>query len=195
MSVRINSGPFEPYEWPTREQWAEQRRNNYWDSESPHPYLASRRLSNYASAAEIAAVIVALQEAYRDYGRQMRAAKALAGPLARQRGEGSGPYIKRYLAMSEAEQDIAGEPDVLRVKRREVNEVLKQLREDWVPWRWAMSSPPPLDAIMARYEAAVRAGDEKWIAEVAAAPIDDAAWAEELERRRDIERRHPDWFA
>jgi hypothetical protein len=42
--------------------------------------------------------------------------------------------------------------------------------------------------IVARYEAAVKAGDDKYVAECAALPIDDAAWQKELERRASIER-------
>ena len=49
-------------------------------------------------------------------------------------------------------------------------------------------TPPALDAIIARYEAAVQAGDERYVAECAARSVDDAAWQQELQRRAEIER-------
>jgi hypothetical protein len=36
--------------------------------------------------------------------------------------------------------------------------------------------PPPLDAIVARYEAVVRDADDRWHEEVAVRPIYDATW-------------------
>jgi Protein of unknown function (DUF3102) len=41
-----HSGSYTP-KWPSRERWAEQRRCAYWDSNCPHPFTASRRLSLY----------------------------------------------------------------------------------------------------------------------------------------------------
>jgi hypothetical protein len=68
------------------------------------------------------------------------------------------------------------------------------LRQGEVPFRWLPvagleTPPPPLDAIIDRYEAAVKAGDDRYVAEVEARPIDDAAWQKELERRRWLEAR------
>ena len=63
-------------------------------------------------------------------------------------------------------------------------------------WRYTLVPPPPLDAIMARYEAAVREAEAKWCERVAATPIDDAAWEQELEWRRkcDDDAAHPERF-
>jgi hypothetical protein len=44
--------------------------------------------------------------------------------------------------------------------------------------------PAPLDAIVRRYLVAKHAADEAWARDVAATPVDDAAWEQELERRR-----------
>jgi hypothetical protein len=41
-----------------------------------------------------------------------------------------------------------------------------------------------LDAIVRRYLVAKQAADEAWERDVAATPVDDAAWEDELERRR-----------
>jgi hypothetical protein len=40
--------------------------------------------------------------------------------------------------------------------------------------------PPPLDAIVARYEAVVGDADVRWHEEVATRPIYDAPWEQEL---------------
>jgi hypothetical protein len=146
------------YPWPSREEWA-RRRCTSCDSEKPHK--AGRDLSFYASPEEIAAAISALRKIWNDYGRQMKAA--------------------------------AAEPvDTLRYQRREINDVIKQLHNGMVPWRWVgtgMQTPPlPLEVIIARYKAAVKDADERYVTKVAQAPIDDAAWERELARRRSIEK-------
>jgi hypothetical protein len=179
------------HQWPTREEWAERHRSAYWDSESPHPYTASRKLSLYATPEEIGTSIAALRKIWCDYGHQMKTAKARIGPLAQQPGERNRDYTSRYLAMSDEEQELVGETSNPQWWRREVNKVIEQLRDGSVPWRLTCigisTLPAPLDAIIARYEAAVQAGNEKYVAEVAARPIDDAAWAEELRHRRRID--------
>jgi hypothetical protein len=72
--------------------------------------------------------------------------------------------------------------------RHEINDVLGQLRNSKVPWRVVASiRTQPLDVIVARYEAAVQATHERFAAECAARPIDDAAWEEELRRRARVE--------
>jgi hypothetical protein len=139
--------------WPSREEWARDRRTVYADMENPHP--ATRQLSAYATADEIAAAIAAVKAIHREVCRAER----------------------------------VGKPS--RADRNEVNDVLRRLRSDLVPWRWVAmgcSTPPaPLDAIMARYQAAKKQADARWQTEVEATPIDDAAWKEELQRRRRIE--------
>jgi hypothetical protein len=77
-----------------------------------------------------------------------------------------------------------------RDRRRDINEVIRQMRNGEVPWRVLHSiRTQPLDAILTRYEAAVQAGDEKYIADCAARPVDDAAWQQELDQCAEIERR------
>jgi hypothetical protein len=55
-------------EWPSREEWARQRRTCYYDL-SPN---VSRSLSDYATSAEIEALIVAMRERWKALGRQVR---------------------------------------------------------------------------------------------------------------------------
>ncbi|UGX95790.1 hypothetical protein G6321_00011880 [Bradyrhizobium barranii subsp. barranii] len=171
------------YDWPSREEWAERRRSAYWDSESPHPYRASGKLSHYASPEEITAAITGLKKPWADYGRQMKAAAAKAGPLARQAGERDTVWVSRFLSMGGEDRELAGESECIRADRREINRLIKELRDGSVSWGNMRDKLPLLDTIVVRYEAAVQAGDEKFIAECAARPVDDAAWQAELEWR------------
>jgi hypothetical protein len=178
-------------DWPSREEWAIQGRTAYCD-EGGHRYTASSELSLYANPEEIATAIAALQKMWRDYGTDMRAAQKVAGPLARQSNERRRDWGQRWLAMTDVEQKLANEVESFRDKRELINRVIKTMRNNGVPW-WQFgraAPPPPLDAIIARYEAAVQAGDEKWKAEVAARPVDDAAWASELEHRGRIDQNY-----
>jgi len=50
--------------WPSREEWAYRRQHPYWDSETGCPFddKYGHRLSDYATAEEIAALIAAMKE-------------------------------------------------------------------------------------------------------------------------------------
>jgi hypothetical protein len=175
-------------EWPTREQWAEQQRAAYWDSDIPHPYNASRRLSDYATPDEIHAIIAELKALWSTYGREMKAVKD--HPAVKRSDESLSDYLTRLKTMSETEKEISGRPINMKYRRSEINEMLKQLRNGEVPFRGLdpiRAAAPLCDALLARYEAAAEAGIQKYVDECAARPVDDAAWARELERRAEIE--------
>jgi hypothetical protein len=185
-------------DWPTREQWARNRTTVFAGDENPHP--ASRRLSDYASADEIAAAIEAIKAARLQTLRTERAADLALGLLGRQRGESRRGYETRFRTMSRAEQDRVIDSVPSSYDLHELNETLKQLKGGVVPWRrvWAAlgSEPAPLSPIMARYEAALKQTHKAWEQEVAQTPVDDAAWAKELEWRRkcDDDDAHPERF-
>jgi hypothetical protein len=73
--------------------------------------------------------------------------------------------------------------------RQEINSAIRELRSGKVPEKalWLENPPAPFDVIVKRYRAAKDATDTKWKAEIAARPIDDAAWQKELERRAWLE--------
>ena len=154
--------------WPTREAWAKERRTPH---DGGHPYIPSRELSLYASPEEIAAAIAALRMIWSEYGRHMKIASREAGPLARWPRENSYAYDNRFLAMSETERELAHRVDRWRDKRQAVKLAIKALREGFVPeWSVLLRSPPsPLVAIIGRYDDAVKAGDERYAAEIAGA--------------------------
>ena len=139
---------------------------------------------------EVASVVSMLKKTRRDHGRRMQAARERAGSLAQQHGETLRQFDKRYLAMSDAERELAGEASHFQSMRRDINEIIATLQNNAaVPWPLPHGDyqPPLLLEIAARYEAASKAADERYIAEVAARPVDDAAWQQELERRRHFE--------
>jgi hypothetical protein len=172
------------FDWPIREQWAERRRTVYADMENPRP--ATRRLSAYATAEEIVAAIDAAKAFRRDCLRAQRAANRALGPLGRQKGESARAYDKRIMTMTKDERDIAWE-SLPSWDQEKINGVLKELQNGVVPWRWISNKLPALDLIINRYEVAAKQADAAWHKEVAATPIDDAAWELELERRRQCE--------
>jgi hypothetical protein len=92
------------YQWPSREEWAKQRRTPYWDSFEDLP--VSKNLGDYASPEQIAELIAGLKVIYAAEGRKMKEAKQIAGPLVQQPSEKGSDYVSRYLAMTEAEQEI-----------------------------------------------------------------------------------------
>src|SRR5262249_12467156 len=96
MTVRIDSGPPPKMHWQTREQWARQRRSTYFDWESP-PFADKfgHRASDYTTAEEIATIIAALKELWRQLGRKLREAKQLAVPLNKQPGETETAHWRR----------------------------------------------------------------------------------------------------
>jgi hypothetical protein len=148
--------------WPTREEWTRNRTTVFADMDNPNP--ASKQLADYASSDEIAAAIEAIKAARRETLRAERA---------------------------------AGLPAKCSYKLPELNDVLRQLKDGLVPWRWVgtgglKTPPPPLDEIRARYEAACQQANERWEQDVAQRPVDDAAWAKELEWRREHEQRWKD---
>jgi hypothetical protein len=170
--------------WPSREAWAKERRTPHFDE--GHPYIPSRELSLYASPEEIAAAIAALRMIWSDYGRQMKIASKEAGPLARRPHENTYAYDRRFWAMRETEQELAHRVDRWRDRRQAVSLAIRMLRQGLVPeWSLILAPPPsPLATIIARFDAAATAGNKRYAAKVKALPIDDAAWAEELKRRR-----------
>jgi hypothetical protein len=175
--------------WPSREEWADRRRHPYWDGETGCPFADKfgHRLSDYATTEEIAALIATLKNLYRDMGREMRTAKQLAA----ERGLPSDWLSFRHLP--EAEQEIAARPETLKYERHDINRLLAVIRDD------AYDAFPPqfgysgdaaralMQPFVDRHDAAFKTALAEWEREREQISVDDAAWAEELERRRDID--------
>src|SRR4029453_8245177 len=114
-----------------------------------------------------------------DLGREMRAARLAAGPLAKQRKERKLGFVRRYLAMGEAEREIVDRWEEARHRRIEIKVIILIVRDQRIIPHHAspelLALIPLLDAINARYEVAARAANEVWKRKVAETPIDDAA--------------------
>ncbi|MBR0778733.1 hypothetical protein JQ625_28230 [Bradyrhizobium diazoefficiens] len=159
--------------WPTREEWAEQRQQQPGllpaDYLSAQPKFPSSRFEDYANTAELHAVIRALQQAWRDLGRDVRGA------------------AKDTDAKREAS-----------VKRQDINYLIKQLQGDnraslplcrgtRLDSEELSALVPLLGKIEARYETAreaAKAAHDQWWQNRPPADVSDDAWAAELERRR-----------
>lgn len=149
--------------WPTREQWAERERTVYYDYLVDLP--ASKKIADYANPYEVQEAIAALREIWCHYGRCMKGSK----DTDRQRYRN------------------------FQYRREIINEVIRNLRDGRYHYSFDRvlehDSRSILVTIKSRYEAARDAEIEGVRRRVEATPIDDAAWEQELERRRAIERR------
>jgi hypothetical protein len=132
----------------------------------------STRLSDYATAEEIDAVITALQQVWRDLNAQVREAKQAT--------------VKRM--SKEAVADNALAALWAATDRRRIGRMLKYLREGVVHPdyhdRAALLPEGPARALLlqfyARYEAAQAAAVDRLRREWIPPPVDDAAWEDHL---------------
>jgi Family of unknown function (DUF6011) len=164
-------------DWPIREEWAERRREHPGllpaDYLSTQPKFPSSRFDDHASYPEFLSVFAALKQAWRDLGREVRAA-----------AKGSDA---KWAASA---------------KRQDINLLINTLdngghlnfpicgghrfltRED------LLALVPLLGEIEARYTVAreaAKAAHDQWWQNRPPADVGDEAWAAELERRREWE--------
>jgi hypothetical protein len=188
----------QPYEWPSREQWAEQHQNPYWGGGEHCPYYDnySHRLSDYATPEEVAALTTALKNLYRDLGCALRAANLHFKPWRQQRGEGHAAWYRRFRELPAEHQEAFHAAFSLRDERSAINHLLTKIRNNQIPNETRLSNFVPGKAgelvapLNARYRAAFEAARDAYFREYAAQhPADDAAWEKELRRRVAIDRR------
>lgn len=166
-------------DWPTREQWAEDRRKfprlpDGWQSMQPRDAgYVKPNLANYASVAEIRAVIASLEQAWRDLGRDVRAAAPDSGAkLEASAKRRDVNYLIGYLQNERASLPVY---HGRYLKREELSAMV-----------------PLLDQIEARFTIACDAAQaawKQWRDSVAIVDVSDEAWTAELERRREFEER------
>ncbi len=178
------------FEWPSREQRARDVRTVFSDMENPHK--PSSDVLDYATHEEVESAIVVLNSWRLAYFRAERAAYKSLGRLGRQRGESARQYDLRRMEMSREDRDRISDALPRGPYPYELNEVIKDLRGGAIHWRLVhltekLALGPPLSAIITRYQKANARADEIWHREVAARPIDDAAWNRELARRQHVE--------
>jgi hypothetical protein len=182
------------YNWPSREEWAIRQRTAFAEET---PYIPPK-VTDYASdAEEINEAIFELKARWKVCGQEMAAAKRAARELAHQPDETGTQYVRRYYAMTEAEQELSYRPKKCRAERNLINEVIRALQQGELHWRArnVLSCSPILSRIWERYEAALQRASEARIEEIANTPIDDAAWEKELERRAEFENPGIEWVS
>ena len=168
------------YNWPSREEWAYRRQHPPYEHYPENP--VGRRLSDFATAEEIATLLFDLKVMWHEKGRAMAKAKAAAGPLARQPGETRGAYRRRWCnEMTEAEQNISSEPERLRDARQRIKILANPAGHEWL-YEQAIDHPL-LKEFQARWRQAYDEAMQAWLDERAKTPVDDEAWEAELRRR------------
>jgi hypothetical protein len=173
------------YNWSSREEWAQRVRTVYADDGLR---FGPSTLSSYASADEIEQAIFELKCEWSRCGLQMRKAKKAAGPLAQQPGETPIAYVQRYYTMSEAEQDLSQQVEDFRRERKVINKVIRGLRDDeLISEAHNLDRSATLTALKERWRVLWKQRHDEYVEMIANTPIDDAAWEEELQRRREIE--------
>jgi hypothetical protein len=184
-----------PYKWLSREEWAYRQQHPYWDCETGCPFADKykHRLSDYATPREVETLVAGLKDNYRDCGRRMKEAKQLAGYLNQQPGEIDTEHWHRIQALPKEEQDKVHAVNELRWARKGINEVLAHIREDSLPNLFGHYHPlsEETKALLApfkeRYDTARKAAEAEWQRECEQIPVDDAAWEQELRRRKSID--------
>jgi hypothetical protein len=177
-------------DWPTREEWAEHHRTFYFDMEDG--VLVSSKAADYGTPAEIDAAAAAALALRSRLLADLRQAKQVAGGLLRQPGESSRDYIARYLAAGQDDERDRRLSAVHLIvdRRRALLRFAKHLRAGSIMWdgRYGDGQLPPEAALLVgRREAAYQAAVDALRQQIETRPVDDAAWAKELERRQKLE--------
>jgi hypothetical protein len=123
------------YKWSTREEWAYRRQHPYWDSETGCPFddKYSHRLSDYATADEIAALTMALKNLYRELGRALRVLNQHLKPVSQRKGEGWGAWYQRFLQLPPKTQETLHAAQCVKDDRRQINGILARIDHNKIP--------------------------------------------------------------
>jgi hypothetical protein len=171
-----------PHNWPTREEWAKRRRTWYGDNPECH---VSGRASAYAQQHEIDALIATLKVRRSQLGKELREAKKRCPLAFQQKGETKTQWDHRWYQLTTEEQEF----QTPAWTRKEIFRALKLLAQDKIPIRPSEGGCiSELAWLQQRRQSAYDAEEDRIIAEVAATPIDDEAWAKELAERAEFER-------
>jgi hypothetical protein len=183
-------------DWPTREQWAKHVRTLYF-SDVDNDDLASSDLHNYLTDEDtVEAAISELQRAWSYCGQQLKHARQ---QLLVQGIDWKPKPTRRdcfdYFSLSAPQQALVTEASTWVERRHVLHATIKNFRcnlLDYVSNEFLLDKiqhlTPIYARIKARYAAAQQAELQALEARIAQTPIDDAAWEEELQRRREFDR-------
>ncbi len=190
--LRIDTGPTEPIEWPSREEWAVGRRTFYADEVADAVHV-SEKPEAYGSPEEVQAVLAEAKSLWAEMGRELKT----LGPAI---SDAEWRRLWREAGSREAKRALEGggigRRICLRYDRSRLNlDIIKQLSKGWLPlgndfgFASVDKRLPVLAELQRRYRAAWDEALEAKEREYAARPIDDEAWEKELQRRANIEAR------
>lgn len=187
-----------PHQWPDREEWARRRRTVYTDDVANVRDQVSQHLPDYATAEQVDAAITELRTYWRQLGKDVRAANAAARNAFPRWGDWRGDpagYLDDMKALDAEAQSTLERADELAQHRKDVNGQIRDLAAGFLPrrTRWIRTSTPVgaspvLAGIVGRYHASQAAAEAAFVERIRTAPIDDAAWQKELEKRAELER-------
>lgn len=179
---------------PTREDWTENRLSYYLDHECLDIPLDTGPTA-LVGVEEFWLLVERLEYERRDLMRKQKEAKKKHSHLFRQKGEIGSEWVKRWCAMSRADQDQASELDTRR-RQQELFQAIKVLKAGGIPDHGDeggfLDLIKPLQKLR---DEAVETWRQRIRAKAATDfPVDDAAWetevesrkAEELERQDDL---------
>jgi hypothetical protein len=168
-----------PYQWPSREEWAIQRRTLYLDEMSD--ISVPGEWSLYASPEETAKLIEAFKEDYKAKGKQMRVL-----PDARKNGE-----MRARVRTAEITDEEMERLNLQRDRQR-INRAIKLISKNRMPRLYDEGRYLKLVApFIERYDKARDEAVEQATARRAQTPIDDAAWEAELRWRASFDKDGP----
>ncbi len=143
------------HDWPTREEWAKTRTTCYIDPDDPR-ICVSERVSDYLEDWEATALVTRLRTHRKELGKQLRA------------------MDKRHKE----------QVDFIRKCRSTIFQTLKWLENDRIPYNRHSEAVEELHDLRERRQSAWNGEADRIRAQVARTPVDDEAWAEELEHRK-----------
>jgi hypothetical protein len=161
------------YQYPTRDEWAKERRTPYYDRFPDTPAL----LAEYATPEEIAALKIGLRERWRELGQKLREFPAKAEPESREER-------LRTFAGGERSERVR-----IHDSRSSINAAIETIENGELPLYLEnySGSKDIFVPFHARYEAAKAELYERTLREIEQTPVDDDAWAAELKRREYVE--------
>jgi hypothetical protein len=158
--------------WPTRDEWAKRRRTvPAYEQEGggyfgyPREAYMVVKISEVLAPNEIAALLASLRKRWGDLGRELKRHGGIA----------------TFKAMAHQTEEWQAAADA-RLKRREINVAIKNIEAGWIP-RASYGAEGLLEDLSRRHRAADDAKFSAWKRAIENAPIDDAAWEEELASR------------
>ena len=173
------------HDWPSREEWAKERTTwtRYFGDDDP--VHVSRKASDYMTPTEIDALLAKLKARRLQLSRDLREAKKQRPHCFQQKGETKTQWNQRWYTLSKQDQEF----DAGLFLHEDIRAAVTCLEHDGIPMRDTRGlGIPELQELLKRYQAAYDTEEARIEAKIAATPVDDAAWAEELARRAEVER-------